>query len=167
MLECEIVLHSSQTWIFSWQQIFERFSNAYGSFQFHYWSADILRIFMLPGFLCSRRYGKKHIYVLFSYVTALCDALGNCKKVLQSSVNFTIFFVLVWILKPICNSIFHRMKSINIKASRAWGRPCRDWSDEYWTSRWKFFRGIYPFFHSYNLYFCYFYKLRFRDCLSH
>lgn len=78
---------------------------------------------MLPGFLCSRRYGKKHIYVLFPYVTedALCDALGNCRKVLQSSVNFTNIFVLVWILKPICNSIFHRMKLINayIKASRA------------------------------------------------
>jgi hypothetical protein len=58
---------------------------------------------------------KKYICVLFSYVTkdALCDALGNCRKVLQSSVNFTNIFVLVWILKPICNSIFHRIKLIN------------------------------------------------------
>jgi hypothetical protein len=84
-------------------------------FNFSYWSADILRIFMLPGFLCSRTYGKKKICVLFSYVTkdALCDALGNCRKVLQSSVNFTNIFVLVWILKPICNSIFHGIKLIN------------------------------------------------------
>lgn len=65
-----------------------------------YWYGAILRIFMVPGFLCSGAYGKKHIYVLFSYVTedALCDALGNCRKVLQSLMNFKNIFLLVWII---------------------------------------------------------------------
>ena len=35
-------------------------------FNFICWSSDTLRIFMLPGFLCSRRYGKKtYICVVF------------------------------------------------------------------------------------------------------